>query len=86
MGQDLKCRDSLNNCRGIMMWLPGRTVNMDHISGQPTVKHRGGVGLPTLFNVSVDSVVHHWPLLTAEDDVIIQSGLGHAVVQSLGFF
>ena len=76
----------MNNFRGIRKWLPGRMVNMDHISGQPTVKHRGGVGLPTLFNVSVDSVVHHWPSLTAEGDVIIQSGLGHTVVQSLGVF
>ena len=41
---------------------------------------QGGVTLPILFNMAVNSVILHWLLLMVEDKVVIHDGLGHAVV------
>ena len=42
--------------------------------------------MPTLLNVTVDSVVRHWISLMVEDEAVIQEGLGHAVGQKLRVF
>ena len=48
--------------------------------------NQGGIGLPTLFKVAIDSVVRNWLSLTVEDEEVIQNGLGHAVGWILGVF
>ena len=40
---------------------------------------QGGMVLPPLFNVAVESLVCHWLSITVEDAVVIHDGLGHAV-------
>ena len=45
---------------------------------------QGGIVSPTLFTVAVNSVVRNWILLTVEYGAVIQEGLVHAVVWSLG--
>ena len=47
---------------------------------------QGGIRYPTLFNVTVDSVVRHWILPTVEDLEVIQDRLVHVVGWSLGVF
>ena len=54
-------------------------VIMGHSPGRPAVLHRGGVVLPTLFNVAVDSAVLYWIFLMVEDEAVIQDGLVHEV-------
>ena len=41
---------------------------------------------PTLFNVTVDSVVRNWLSMTVGDNAVIHDGLGHAVGRILGVF
>ena len=54
-------------------------------SGQPAVQPMGGgLALPTIFNVTVNSAVLHWLLLMLKDEAVIRDGLGHAVGRILG--
>ena len=40
---------------------------------------QGGIASPTIFNVAVNSVVHHWLYLMVEYEAFIQDGLVHVV-------
>ena len=46
----------------------------------------GGLALPTLFNVAVDSVVRHWMSLTVEGKYATYELLGMAVGWYMGMF
>ena len=46
----------------------------------------GGIAPPALFNVVVDSVIHHWISIMVYDGTVIHNRLGHAVGRSLGVF
>ena len=47
---------------------------------------QGGLISPALFNLIVDNVVWNWLVLTVEDQMITQEGLGLAVGRCLGIF
>ena len=47
---------------------------------------QGGIELPTLFKLAVDSVVCHWLFLTVEDGSVIEDGLVQTVGWRLGVF
>ena len=42
-----------------------------------------GLSSPTIFNVTIESVVKHWIYLAVEDRSVVNNGLGQAVGQSL---
>ena len=44
---------------------------------------QGGLTPPTLFNVSVDNVVHNWLSMTVYDEAVIHDSLVHAVGRSM---
>ena len=47
---------------------------------------QGGLTFTTLFNVAVDNVVRNWLSITVEDDMIINYGMVHVVIWSMGVF
>ena len=47
---------------------------------------QGGLALPTLFNVEVESVVRQWLSLIVEDDSTTHEGLWMAVGRFMGVF
>ena len=47
---------------------------------------QGGIALPSLFNLVVESVVRHWMSLAVEDESATHEGLGTTVGQFMGIF
>ena len=47
---------------------------------------QGGLASLTLFNVTVDSVVSHWVLLTVDEDSAAHEGLGMTLGWFMGVF
>ena len=84
MGPDQKWGASWRSYVRIRCYLPGRTGIVALSSGQPAALSRGGIALPTLSNVEVDSLVKHLILLMVEYGMVIHYVLGHTVVQILG--
>ena len=52
----------------------------------PERQQRGLVAFPTICNVSVDSVAHHWMSLTVEDKSATYEGLVMVVGRCMGVF
>lgn len=47
---------------------------------------QGGLLSPELFNIQIDAVIHHWPLLVTDDDSISADGPGLTVAERLAIF
>ena len=60
-------------------------ASMDLSYELPEGQHRG-VASPKIYNMAVESVVHHWISLTVEDDSATHEGLGMEVGRCIRTF